>query len=56
MAAVAFIVLTFDFEYIENTTIDGRPTARSPQMKADFAGSGAVPPDGDIRVRITKRW
>jgi hypothetical protein len=56
MAGISFMLMTYEFEFMEYTTLDGRPSIRGPQMRPNFAGSGVVPPDGDFRVKITKRW
>lgn len=55
MAGVALMVLNFDFEFIEYVKMDGTPSDREPRVNPAYVGSGAAPPDRDMKVRIKKR-
>jgi cytochrome P450 len=55
MAAIALMILRFDFEVLGYVKMDGSRSERGPRLDEEFVGSGAVPPDRDMRVRLRKR-
>jgi cytochrome P450 len=55
MAAIAFMLLSFDFEVLGYVKMDGGKSDRGPRLDEQFAGAGVTPPDRDIRVRLRKR-
>jgi cytochrome P450 len=55
MAAIAFMLLTFDFEVLGYVKMDGSPFDRRPRLDERFAGPGVTPPDRDMRVRLRRR-
>jgi len=55
MAAIALMILRFDFEVLGYVKMDGTRSDRGPRLDEEFAGSGVMPPDRDMRVRLRKR-
>ena len=55
MTAIALVILRFDFEVLGYVKMDGTRSERGPRLDEEFVGSGAVPPDRDMRVRLRKR-
>jgi hypothetical protein len=54
MAAIALIVLNFDIELEEYVKMDGSPSDRGPQNDPWYCGTAAMPPDRDLKIRLTK--
>lgn len=54
MAAIALIVLKFDIEPLEWVTLDGKKSTRPAKPDEGYAGSGILPPDRDLMVRLTR--
>ena len=55
MAAIAFVLLSFDFEVLGYVKMDGSKSDRGPRLDEQFAGAGVTPPDRDIRVGLRRR-
>lgn len=55
MAAIAFMLLSFEFKVLEYVKMDGSKSDRGPRLDELFVGSGVTPPDRDIKVRLKKR-
>jgi len=55
MVAIALMILRFDFEMLGYVKMDGTRSDRGPRLDEEFAGSGVMPPDRDMRVRLRKR-
>ena len=55
MAAIALMLLKFDFEALGYVKMDGSRSDRGPRRDEAFAGSGVTPPDRDLRVRLKRR-
>ena len=57
MATLAIIVTTFDVEFIEWTSLDGKTKSDRPAKdNLAYSGSAAMPPDRDMKVRWRRRW
>ncbi|KAK3312027.1 cytochrome P450 [Apodospora peruviana] len=54
--AVAAIITRFDVEFVEWTDMDGAKSDREPRSDERYAGSAAMPPDRDIKVRWKRLW
>jgi hypothetical protein len=52
LAAVAFVLLSFDFEMLVYVKMDGSKLERGPRLDDRFAGAGVTPRDRDMRVMI----
>ncbi|TKA64831.1 hypothetical protein B0A55_09157 [Friedmanniomyces simplex] len=55
LGALAMVLLRFDFEVLGFVDAKKNPTKTFPGYARAFAGSGAVVPGGDVRVKIRKR-
>ncbi|RMY79302.1 hypothetical protein D0863_00093 [Hortaea werneckii] len=55
VGALAMVLLKFDFEVVGFLDEKGNPTQEFPGFARAFAGSGALAPGGDLRVRIRAR-
>jgi cytochrome P450 len=55
MAAIVLMILRFDFEVLGYVKMDGTRSERGPRLDEEFAGSGTMPPDRDMKVRFRKR-
>lgn len=56
MITIAMLVSRFDIEFVDWTTLDGRPSDRPARNDDRWAGGAAVPPDRDMKVRVKKLW
>lgn len=57
MLTVALLVLRFDMEFVEWTTLDGLSTSKRPaENDVRWSGGAAVPPDRDMKIRWKRRW
>ena len=54
MATIALIVLNFDIELEEYVKMDGSRSDRGPKDDAWYSGTAAMPPDRDLKIRLTK--
>ena len=52
MLTTAVLVTRFDIEPVGWTQFDGSPSDRPARNESQFCGSGAAPPDRDLKVRI----
>ena len=55
MAAIAVMLLRFDFEVLGYVKMDGTKSDRPPRRDEEYVGSGVMPPDRDLRVRLRRR-
>lgn len=55
MAAVAMMLLTFDFEVVEYVDDKGKETKSFPGLRDTYPGSVVMNPSGDMKVRIRRR-
>lgn len=55
MAAVAMMLLTFDFEFLGYVDDKGKSTESFPGLRDTFPGSVVMNPTGDMRVRVMRR-
>lgn len=55
MAAVAMMMLTFDFEFLEYVDHEGKSSPSFPGLRDMLPGSVAMNPKGDLKVRATRR-
>ena len=55
MSAIALIVVNFNIEFEEYTMMDGSRSDRGPQDKKGYCGTGAMPPDRDMKIRWMRR-
>jgi hypothetical protein len=55
LASVALVLAGFDIEVIGFTDTEGQTKKTFPGLKKTFVGNGAMPMDGDIKVRLRKR-
>lgn len=55
LGALAMILLKFDFEVKRFINADKKPTDAFPGFARAFAGSGALVPSGDLKVRVRRR-
>ncbi|KAI7124653.1 hypothetical protein KC343_g17159, partial [Hortaea werneckii] len=55
VGALAMVLLKLDFEVVGFLDEKGNPTQEFPGFAKAFAGSGALAPGGDLRVRIRAR-
>jgi len=51
MSVIALIVVNFDIELEEYTMMDGSRSDRGPQDNKRYCGTGAMPPDRDMKIR-----
>jgi hypothetical protein len=54
MAAAAIMILKFDVEPLGWVTLCGKTSKRAARPDEKFAGSGVLPPDRDMMVKITR--
>ncbi|RMY75995.1 hypothetical protein D0862_13829 [Hortaea werneckii] len=55
VGALAMVLLEFDFDVLGFVDAQGRETEAFPGFAKAFAGSGALAPGGDVRVRMRPR-
>ncbi|KAI7182905.1 hypothetical protein KC324_g8114 [Hortaea werneckii] len=55
VGALAMVLLQFDFDVLGFVDAQGHPTEAFPGFAKAFAGSGALAPGGDLRVRMRPR-
>lgn len=56
LGALAMVLLKFNFEEVKGfVDSDKKPTNSFPGYARAFAGSGALVPGGDLRVRVRRR-
>ena len=48
---IALIVVNFNIELEEYTMMDGSRSDRRPQDNKGYCGTGAMPPDRDMKIR-----
>lgn len=53
---VAVLLSKFDVEFVEWTMMDGAKADRPALDDERFAGAAGMPPDRDMKVRLTRRW
>lgn len=46
----------FEFEFVEWMGVDGKKSDRPPRNDSKYEGSGGVPPDVDMKVRMRRIW
>lgn len=56
LTTIALLVSKFDIEPVGWTKLDGSPSDRPAQNDGRFSGSGAMPPDRDLKIRWKRRW
>lgn len=56
LVSVALLLLEFEVEKGDFVGQDGKPVKTPPKPRADYAGGGIMPPDGDLMVRLRRRW
>ena len=54
MTTVGLVVFKIDLEFVKWITLDGAPSDRAPRNDPRYCGSGATPPDHDMKVRIRR--
>jgi cytochrome P450 len=54
LAAVALLLLKFDFEFLGYVDRSGRPSPCGPKFREHFESAGVVQPDRDLLVRMHK--
>ncbi|KAF1352502.1 cytochrome P450 [Delphinella strobiligena] len=55
LAAVAMVLLGFEFDILGYLDGQGNATSRFPGIRKSYPGTGTVCMDGDLRVRVRKR-
>jgi hypothetical protein len=55
LGAVATVLLNYDIEPVNFVDGQGKETERFPVFERRFAGSGVLPVDGDLKVKIKRR-
>ncbi|KAF2397932.1 cytochrome P450 [Trichodelitschia bisporula] len=55
LAGVAMLLLAFDFEALGFIGENGEPRETFPSLRKQFAGSGIVNMEGDVKVRMRRR-
>ena len=55
LGALAMVLLRFDFDVVGFVDGEGKPSQTFPGFAKAFAGSGALAPGGDIKIRMRKR-
>ncbi|KAG9235358.1 cytochrome P450 [Amylocarpus encephaloides] len=55
LSGVAIMIAKFEIEFVENVHHDGTPSKRGPDADINNAGSGALLPDSDLKVRLRRR-
>lgn len=56
MLVVAMMVSRFDIEFVKWTHRDGTPSDRPAENDVRWSGGASVPPDREMRVRMTRLW
>ena len=54
MAAIALLVVNFDFELEQYVYMDGSKFDRGPKDDSEYLGVAALPPDHDVILRWKK--
>ena len=55
MAAVAMVLLTFEFDFVSYTDQNGLETSKFPGLRDTFPGSAVMVSKGDMKVNIERR-
>ncbi|KAK3367984.1 cytochrome P450 [Podospora didyma] len=56
LVSVAAVVTRFDIEFVEWTNIDGTKSDREALSDQRYAGTAAMPPDRDLKIRWKRLW
>jgi hypothetical protein len=56
MLTIAMLAAQFDFEFVGWVKMDGTSSDRPPHNDPKYAGTGGVPPDVDMKVRVKRLW
>lgn len=54
MLTIATLVTRFDIEFVRWVTFDGSSSERPANNEKRFCGSGSVPPDRDMEIRLKR--
>jgi cytochrome P450 len=55
LAAIAIMLLNFDFEFLQFVDAEGKPSAQFPGLRDAYSGTGVMVMDGDVRVKMKRR-
>jgi cytochrome P450 len=56
LMTLAMIIARFDVEFVEWTTLDGKPSDREARDDPGYDGAIATPPDREMKVRWKRLW
>ncbi|KAI0886387.1 putative cytochrome P450 [Annulohypoxylon maeteangense] len=56
MMAIAMILTKFDIEFVEWSEFNGSTSHRSARNDTRYAGTAAMPPDRDMKIRWKRLW